>query len=62
MRMFYKVLAGIVGLIIGIVASAITQEILIGRPHTIINAIFGLIGGSIGWLAVGSKPTKDSQK
>jgi len=62
MRIFFKVLAGIVGLMIGIVASALALELFTGQQDSMLQAIFGLIGGSIGWLVVGSKPTKDSQK
>jgi len=27
-----------------------------------INAVFGIIGGSLGWMLVGKKPAKETQE
>jgi len=62
MRIIYKILACLIGMVIGIVASAIAIELITGHRPNSLPALFGIMGGAIGWLAVGSKPSAGSRK
>lgn len=55
MRVVLRFFAWFVGAAIGIAASSIVLELLTGRHDNFIQAIFGLICGSIGWMLVGKK-------
>lgn len=62
MRTLVRFFAAFVGVVIGITACAITVELLTGGRNPMINAVFGIIGGSLGWMLVGKKPTKENQE
>ncbi len=60
MRVVLRFFAWFVGAVIGIVASSIALEIFTGKQDPIIQGIFGMIGGSLGWMLVGkSKSSKE---
>jgi hypothetical protein len=62
LRTIFKFIAWFIGAMIGITASAITIELLTGGHNTFLQGIFGLIGGSIGWMLVGKKSVKNNQE
>jgi hypothetical protein len=62
LRTLFRFFAAFVGVVIGITACAITVELLTGGRNPMINAVFGIIGGSLGWMLVGKKPAKENQE
>lgn len=62
LRIIFKFIAAFIGVVVGITACAITVELLTGGRNPMINAIFGIIGGSLGWMLVGKKSAKETQK
>jgi uncharacterized membrane protein len=55
MRVVLRFFAWFVGAAIGITASSIALEIFTGKHDPFIQAIFGIICGSLGWMFVGKK-------
>lgn len=62
MKVVFKFIAWVVGVMIGITASAIAIEATTGGHNAFFQGIFGLIGGAIGWILVGKKSTNDSEQ
>lgn len=62
MRTLLKFFAWIVGAVIGITACAIAIEYFTGAHNPMLNGIFGIIGGSLGWMLVGKNPAKESKE
>jgi len=62
LRTVFKFVATFIGVVVGITACAITVELLTGGRNPMINAVFGIIGGSLGWMLVGKKPAKETQE
>jgi len=62
LRTIFRFFVAFIGVVIGITACAITIELLTGGRDPMINAVFGIIGGSLGWMLVGKKPAKENQE
>jgi uncharacterized membrane protein YeaQ/YmgE (transglycosylase-associated protein family) len=58
----FRFFAAFIGVIVGITACAIAVELLTGGRNPMINAVFGIIGGSLGWMLFGKRPVKENQE
>jgi MFS family permease len=59
MRVVLRFFAWFVGAVIGTAVSSIALEIFTGKHDPFIQAIFGMICGSLGWMLVGKSKSSD---